>query len=212
MKAVKSKFGILIALLLCVTIVGTCTFLDHPTDTSPHPVDTTFVHQWKQEKLQLQKQYEKKIASLQTQKDSLQSIASEKKKALAVYRLKAKSLQEQLTAIIKADTSCSDTIMPIAQNYFAAQAQSDSTCNETIESLEQIVANRDSSIFIHKQVETNLRDLQKEQQLREQLLTEQLNTAYKVQRKKTIQNKFLASGLVFITGFTTTLLITQSLK
>lgn len=216
MQAVKSKFGIIIALLLCVTVIGTCTFLQHPTDTSPHPVqDTAFIHQWKQEKLQLQKQYESKLAAMQNEKDSLRNAVSEKKKTLLKYRSKLKTLQEQLmVSLIKADTSglVSDTIIPIAENYFAAQAQSDSTCNETIQNLEHMVANRDSSIFIHKQIETNLRDLQKEQQLRQQLLTDQLNIAYKVQRKKVIQNKFLAGGLVFITGLTTTLLITQTLK
>lgn len=216
MQAVKTKFGIILALLLCVTVIGTCTFLEHPTDTSPHPSqDTAFIHEWKQEKLQLQKQYENKIADLQTKKDSLQNIVSEKKKVLAIYRLKTQALQSQLKdALVKADTSklVSDTLLPMAENYFEAQALSDSTCIETINSLEQIVANRDSSIFMHKQVETNLRDFQKEQQLRQQLLTEQLNTAYKAQKRKVIQNKFLASALVFVTGFTTTLLITQTLK
>lgn len=212
MKAVKSKFGIIIALLLCVTVIGTCTFLDHAPEKSPRSnLDIAFIRQWKQEKEKLQKQYESKIVKLQSTNDSLQKTAAEKKKALAVYRLKAQSLQEQLkAAIVKADTS--ETIFPIAQNYFDAQAQSDSTCIETIECLTEILANRDSSILLYKKSETNLRDLQKEQQLREQLLTEQLNTAYKVQRRKTIQNKFLAGGLVFITGFTTTLLISQSLK
>lgn len=216
MEAIKSKFGIIIALLLCVTVIGTCTFLEHPTDTSPHSnQDTTFIHEWKMEKLALQKQYESKIADLQSSKDSLQRITIEKKKALNVYRAKAQSLQMQLTvALHKADSIplVADTIIPITEQYFATEAARDSSCNETIKSLEQIVANRDSSIYLYRQSETNLRELQKEQKMREQQLTDQLNTAYKAQRKKVFENKFLACGLVFITGFTTTLLITQKLK
>lgn len=216
MQSVKTKFGIIIALLFCVAVIGTCTLVQHPTDTSPHPIrDNTFVNQWKKEKAELQVKYETKITTLQTQKDSLQNIVREKKKALAVYQNKAIYLQNQLKeALVKANSSrlFSDSLMPIATDYFATQAQSDSSCNETIRALEQVATNRDSSIVMYKQAETNLRDLQKEQALREQLLTDQLNTAYKSQRRKIIQNKFLASSLLLLSGFTTTLLITQSLK
>lgn len=216
MEAVKSKFGILIALLLCVTVIGTCTFLERPGNTSPPPYqDSTFVREWKKEKLDLQKQYETRIADLQTAKDSLQNIANEKKKAMVAYRSEARLLQEQLTRVLsRIDTIpfVADSILPIAENYFATEAASDSSCTETIRSLEQIVINRDSSICLYKKNEANLRDLQREQMLREQQLTEQLSTAYKVQRKKILQNKFLAGGLVFITGFTATLLINQKLK
>lgn len=216
MQSVKSKFGILIALLLCVTVIGTCTLVQHPTDTSPHPnQDTAIVNQWKKEKAELQVKYEKQIVTLQSQKDSLQNIANEKKKILAAYQYKTSVLQNQLKeAIVKADSNCvsADSLMPLANVYFNAEAQSDSACNNAIRALEQVAAKRDSSIIIHRQIENNLRDLKKEQELRVQYLTDQLNTAYKVQKRKSIQNKFLASGLVFIAGFTTTLLITQTLK
>lgn len=134
---------------------------------------------------------------------------------MTAYQAEAKVLQEQLRqALTRIDSVpfVADTILPIAENYFASEAASDSSCTEAIRSLEQIVINRDSSICLYKKNEANQRDLQREQMLREQQLTEQLNTAYKVQRKKILQNKFLAGGLVFITGFTATLLINQKLK
>src|ERR1035437_3073214 len=191
MQSVKSKFGILIALLLCATVIGTCSLVQHPTDTSPHPTqDNTFIKQWKTEKAELQKKYEAKISTLQTQNDSLQNILSEKKKVLASYRFKAEYLQTQLKEVlVKVDSSrlFPDSVMPIATNYFDAQAQSDNSCDSTIQTLEQITANRDSTIVLYKQAESNLLDLQKEQEARIQSLTEELNTVYKSQKRKTVQ-------------------------
>lgn len=216
MQAIKSKIGIIIALLACVCLIGTCSLLKHPTDTSPHPnQDSTFFNQWKAEKLAVQKEYARQLKNLQSAKDSLQAVVNEKKTTLSVFRLKAKSLQEQLAqAIYKADSIpyVADTILPYAKQYFAMEAAKDSTCNETIRSMEQIAANRDTSIYLYRQTEKNLRELQKAQKLREQQLTDELNTAYKTQRKKITENKFLACGIVFLTGFTTTLLITQHSK
>lgn len=216
MQSVKSKFGILIALLLCATVIGTCTLVQHPTDTSPHPTQgNAFINQWKKEKAELQKKYEANIASLQTQNDSLQNILSKKKKVLASYRFKAEYLQTQLKEVLeKVDSSrlFPVSVMPIATNYFEAQAQSDNNCDSTIQTLEQITANRDSTIIIYQQAESNLLDLQKEQEARIQNLTEELNTTYKSQKRKIVQNKFLASALLMLSGVTTTFFINQNLK
>lgn len=214
----KTTFGRLLiafALFALIVSIGTCTFTNHAKPPELHPESDSIASIWKNEKVQLQVQYHRQIAKLQSGKDSLQGVVTEKKKILSAYRSQTALLEDQLKSFIaNADSGyvLSDSIKPLSDKYFAAQAESDSTCDSTISTLEQIVANRDSSILLFQKSETNVRDLQREQELRNQLLTEELNTAYKSQKKKIIQNKFLAGGLIFISGFTTTLLIKQTLK
>lgn len=215
MKAPFKRLLIAFALFTCIVSIGTCTLRDQPKQPDKHPESDSIASLWKKEKLQLQVQYHKQIDKLQSDKDSLQSVVLEKKKALFTYRNKAALLEDQLKNVIaNADSGyvLSDSLKSLAYDYFATQAINDSTCDSTINTLEQIVANRDTTIVLFKKSEKNMRDLQREQELRNQLLTEELNTAYKVQKKKILQNKFLAGGLIFISGLTTTLLIHQTLK
>lgn len=70
-----------------------------------------------------------------------------------------------------------------------------------------MVAVRDSElVFINKSFKS-ITDFSKEQLLREQQLTNELNTALKALRKKRIQNKIWAGGMLFISGVATTLFI-----
>lgn len=214
----KTTFGRLLmafALFALIVSIGTCTFTNHAKPPQLHPESDSIASLWIKEKQQLHVQYHQQIEKLQSGKDSLQRIVTEKKKILSVYRNQAALLEDQLKSFIaNADSGyvSSDNLKPLSDRYFAAQAENNSTCDSTISTLEQIVANRDSSILLFQKSETNMRDLQREQELRNQLLTEELNTAYKSQKKKIRQNKFLAGGLIFISGFTTTLLIKQTLK
>jgi hypothetical protein len=160
-------------------------------------------------------QYHSEIAKLQKSKDSLQKIVSEKKIAMSAYRFKINYFQKQLKeALEKKDSTqlVGDSILPIVDSLFLSQKQNDTSCDETIEVLQSIVANRDSSIEFQKSIEINLKELQLEQELKNQSLTAQLNKAFKDQRKKTRQNKLLSGGLLILTGITTSLLISNSLK
>jgi hypothetical protein len=215
MKSLKSKLGIIVAALLCVLLIGTCSLVQNVRDKVPELPQETILNQWKKEKQELQNKYEDQLAELQLANDSLGSVVAEKKKSLRIYQRKTSYLEAQLkTAIAIADSSRLGELhlTPLAENYFAVQNLSDSTCNETIHALEQVVANRDSAVFILRQKENGLREIQKEQELRNQYLTDQLNTAYKEQKRKIRQNKLLAAGLIFLSGFTTTLVIKQTLK
>lgn len=215
MKAPFKRLLIAFALFTCIVGIGTCTLREKPKQPDKHPESDSIASLWKKEKQQLQVQYHKQIDKLQSDKDSLQTVVIEKKKALSTYRNKAALLEDQLKYVIaNADSSyvMPDSLKSLAYDYFAAQALNDTSCDSTINTLEQIVANRDTTIVLFKKSEKNMRDLQREQELRNQLLTEELNTAYKVQKKKILQNKFLAGGLIFISGLTTTLLIHQTLK
>jgi hypothetical protein len=215
MQSVKSKIGIIIAAFLCVLVIGTCSLVRDTKDKVPQPIQDTMLSYWKKEKQQLQLKYEGQITALEASKDSLQTLVTEKKKALFVYRRKAAILEDQLRqAITKVDSSrvFQDSLSPLANEYFDTHSQADSSCDSIVRSLEQIAANRDSAIVIFRQKENVSRELQKEQELRNQILTEQLKTAYKEQKRKVKQNKLLAVGLIFLSGLTTSVLIQQSLK
>lgn len=72
---------------------------------------------------------------------------------------------------------------------------------------ENLVAIRDSEIVICNRSYSQLKDFIDEQARREQKLTEDLNTLLKQQKKKRLQNRLLAGGMLFISGIATTLFI-----
>jgi len=66
---------------------------------------------------------------------------------------------------------------------------------------------RDSEIVICNNAYSGLKDLVKEQAMREQQLTQSLNEALKQQRKKRLQNRFLTGGILFVSGLATSFII-----
>lgn len=222
MKITMNKAGFLTIILVSIALFATCEFTKQiaATDNPIETADTVFLSQWRREKLEKVKligTYEAKLTKLQKDNDSLKKVVADKKENLAAYRLKEKILQEQLKSkVSKADTGYAaiarDSIPQIVDSLLLASQQNDTACDETIHELENQVANRDSAIFLHKRVEINLRDLQEEQQLQNRYLTEKLNTVFKNQRKKSRQNRILAGGLLILSGITSSVLLTQSLK
>ena len=220
METSKIKNGIIVLLFICIGIFATCEFTKQLQQTAdPTSQDTLFLSQWrreKQEKLDLIATYEKELTRLQHDNDSMQVLVTQTKTITSAYRFKAKHFEQQLreaiASVVPKDSLTVDSISPILDSLIIAHNQSDTACDVTINVLEMMVASRDSSILFHKQIENNLRDIQKEQELRNKYLTDQLNTAFKSQKKKSRQNKLLAGGLLILSGITTSLLLTQSLK
>lgn len=219
MKTETIKTGIIAVLFLCAAFLATCEFSRPPVVETTPLQDTIFLSQWrreKKEKLDLIASYESKLSRLQHKRDSLQTLVSVSKTSISGYRLQAKQFENRLKVAIAVvatkDITVNDSIGPILDSVLIAHVQSDAACDTTIHLLETLVANRDSSLIFQKQIETNLRDLNKEQELRTQTLTEQLNLAFKVQRKKSRQNKVLAGGILILSGITTSLLLTNSHK
>lgn len=73
--------------------------------------------------------------------------------------------------------------------------------------MEKMVAVRDSQILICNQSYNEVKELIREQEQREQQLTEDLNTALKQLKQKKFQNKLLAAGMLFVSGIAATLYI-----
>jgi hypothetical protein len=219
MQTSKIKNGIIVLLLACICILTTCEFLKPSAQEITPLQDTLFLNQWRGEKkakLEVIASYENKITRLQNEKDSLQNVVSESKKSISAYRFKAKhfegQLRETIAKVVQKDTLNSDSISPILDSLIVVHDQSDTACDTTIQVLETIVANCDSSMLFQRQVVGNLRDLNTEQEIRNKYLTNQLNIAFKNQRKKNRQNKVLAGGILILTGITTSLLLTQTLR
>jgi hypothetical protein len=203
------------AVLIFIVCIGTCTLNQTNPDKPPALIDTTFVGKWKAKKEFLLKRYDEELTKLQTQNDSLKNEVGFKKKQLFVVQSKSSVLESRLKAFAeKLDSShaYTENLNPLVDSLAYAQTQSDSTCNQTVRALEQVVANRDSSISVYKNETATLRDLRKEQADREQLLTEQLNIAFKTQKRIALKGKFLSAGLVLLSGFTSALLINQHIK
>ena len=203
------------AVLICIVCIGTCTLNKTIPDKPPAIIDTTFVGKWKAKKEFLLKRYDEELIKLQTENDSLKGEVGLKKKLLFVYRSKSNVLENRLKVFAKKLDSSrvyAESLSPLADSLVNAQTLNDSTCNQMIRALEQVVANRDSSISVYKNETATLRDLRKEQADREQLLTEQLNIAFKNQKRIALKGKFIAGGLILLSGFTSALLINQHIK
>lgn len=216
MEKSEVKSSLIVVLALVVILLGTCE-VNHRLNTNRNvPQTDTLAHSlYRAEKQHEIELYRDKISRLQEQKDSLYLLVAVKKNAFFSVRPKVKHYQSQLQEqLSKPDSVCldRDTLKSLADSLIVYQQQADTACVETIHSLEQVVANRDSSISIQKFVETNLKDIQRQQDLKAQYLTEQLNTALKAQRKKARQNKLLSGGILLLSGITTAVLLPQYLK
>jgi hypothetical protein len=73
--------------------------------------------------------------------------------------------------------------------------------------MESMIAIRDSQIILCERSYQEIKDLSLEQSRREQKLTDDLNVALKQLKRKRLQNKVLAGGMLFVSGIITTLYI-----
>ena len=78
--------------------------------------------------------------------------------------------------------------------------------------MEKMVAVRDTQLLICNQSYREVKDLIREQEQREQQLTENLNLALKQLKQKRFQNRLLAAGMLFVSGIAATLYIKSAIK
>lgn len=214
MRKVFRNLGIGFGIFALIVFMGTCVF-NYKETPPPIQPDNSYVKVLKAHQTILDSAYQKQYLLLKREKDSLIHLVSEKKKALAIYRYKSNELEQQLrTVIVKADSSkvLNDSITPLADLYFTIQHEKDSACNESIRALEVVGFRQDSVIMFQNLEKDNLRALQKEQEQKEIYLTKQLNTAYKQQKRDVLKSRVLTGTLILISGFTSALLINQTLK
>lgn len=111
-----------------------------------------------------------------------------------------------------------DTIFPPDTSLINSLKEQITSTNESTDSLiinyerkdslmQFMVAIRDTQIVLCNRSYLEIKNLTQEQMLREQKLTEDLKTILKQQKRKRVQNKILAAGMLFVSGITTTLFI-----
>lgn len=210
----KGKLLLVGSLVLLMLSIFTCNYQRKQIAKSlAERQDTTIFNSLKAAHLKIQKGYTAQLDKLNKTNDSLGKEVKINKRELAVYKAKANYLRDELKVkATRSDTNNCDVIKNIALRYIEANNQTDSLCTETIKSLEAVIANRDSSVVTHHNLENDLRELQREQDLRAQYLSEQINVFHKQLKRKVRQNIFLKGGLFVVTSVSTALLISQAIK
>lgn len=160
--------------------------------------------------------YKDAFESLKTHSDSLQKELSFTQSKLKTTKFKLNQSQIALVALAekKSDTLSFEQLLndcdSLKQQTLAYVAWVDSTqsiYDSNISQLENLVATKDSQVVICQASYLQIKGLLDENLERERKLSEDLNTAYKSQRRKVLQNKLLAGGMLILSGIATTLYI-----
>jgi len=136
---------------------------------------------------------------------STSALLADNKELLIAERRKVMTLTKQLRA--GADSLLADSLWN--QSVLLNSATDSIICNyETRDSvMQQMVALRDTQLILCDQSYQDVKGLIREQEQRELQLTTDLNTALKENRKVRLKNKFLAAGILFVSGLATTIYI-----
>ena len=197
MKQIISAF--IIGIVVCFIAVKSCNDKPHQVNIAEIKKDIKFennqidnAHKKYQQQI---KQYELKTDSLSKQNKDLSFRLNTARKLL-------KQQQTKVVSIIPSDTLKQEVLVlnGLTNNV-------DSLCTESINILNQSIAIRDTQLTFCNRNYQSLFDLQKENRIREQQLTDELKVAYKQNKRKRFESKMLSAGLMIMTGITTTLFI-----
>lgn len=172
------------------------------------------------EKLEyIDKNYNTVFDSLEFRSDSLETVLAQTKSKLKAAKLKQNESQITISILANKETDSLNMVEQL-RDCDSLKAQTlayvnlvDSTnylYEATIFQLQNLVATKDSQIVICNNSYLQLKGLLDENLVRERKLTDDLNTTYKSQRKKVLQNKLLAGGFLFLSGIATTLYINSN--
>lgn len=160
--------------------------------------------------------YREAFTLLKVHSDSLERVLNKTQKQLIATKIKLEQSKFNVVSLIEKDTSglsvqqklndC-DSLKEEVSDYVFWVDSTQSNYETTIIQLHNIVAVKDSEIVVCQISYTQLKSISDDNLKRERKLTEDLETAYKQQRKKQIQNKVLAAGFLVLSGLTTSLLI-----
>lgn len=202
--------ALITGLFLCLT---TC---QPPSVKKP---DKTIVKAAKKEISVLNKNYQKEKALLEFHADSLQKELDQATKKLGITKRKLEQSQSKLLALAHDTSNLSserqencDSLREEVIQYTALVDSAQSQYESKLTGLQEMVATKESETYICNLAYDSLRSISEQNLERERQLTKDLQTAFKVQRRKTIQNKLLAGGLLILSGITTTLYINTTLK
>lgn len=164
----------------------------------------------------IDKNYKALFDSLKIHSDSLENELIGLQYKLKIAKVKLNQSQIKVVTLAKKDTDSlsvaerltdCDSLKAQTLVYVNLVDSTRSIYDSSISQLNNLVAIKDSQIVICAAAYTQLKNLMEENLIRERKLSDDLNTAYKVQRKKKLQNKILTGGILLLSGITTTLYI-----
>jgi hypothetical protein len=160
--------------------------------------------------------YQNAFINLKVHSDSLERVLNKTQKQLIATKIKLEQSKFNVVSLIEKDTAgvsveqqmndC-DSLKEEVLDYVFWVDSTQCDYETTITQLHNIVAIKDSEIVLCQISYTQLKSISDDNLQRERKLTEDLETAYKQQRKNRIQNKVLAVGFLILSGVTTSLLI-----
>jgi chromosome segregation ATPase len=194
-----------------ILLLGTCS--DNPQTSGP---DKVAIEKTEKQVSSIDTHYQNAISQLQKHSDSLQSELIRTQEKLKIVKFKLNQSQFNVVRFVKKDTvgesiaqqmnDC-DSLKQEVEEYVQYVDSTKIIYESNISELQTLVATKDSELVVCKSSYENLQNIVAENLQRERQLTDDLQTAFKQQRKKVIQNKLLAGGFLLLSGLTTTLFI-----
>lgn len=164
----------------------------------------------------VEKYYQNAFINLKVHSDSLERVLNKTQRQLIATKIKLEQSKFNVVSLVERDTSglsvqqklndC-DSLKEEVSDYVVWVDSTQNGYEAEIRQLTNIVAVKDSEIVVCQISYTQLKSISDDNLQRERKLKEDLETAYKQQRKNRIQNKFLAAGFLILSGITTSLII-----
>ncbi len=207
-----------VPLVILFTALITGLFLSLSTCNSEEKVkpDKTEIIKASEKAESIDTSYKIAFESLKTHSDSLQKELNVSQSKLKATKFKLNQSQTALVALAEKQSDTlsfeallndSDSLKQQTLAYVAWVDSTQSIYETNLVQLQEMVATKDSQIVICTASYAQLKGLLDDNIERERKLTEDLNTAYKSQRRKVLQNKLLAGGMLLLSGIATTLYI-----
>jgi hypothetical protein len=209
------KRNIIIGLIIAAVMLGAFVLFDK-SPTSPQSLKPDKEQLVKDEKTVglIDKNYTLAMNHLKEHGDSLEAELKITKEKLSAAKFLLGQTEISTVRLAEKDTSHETVRQKITDCdslkkqvlLFAGKVDSTQGLYDcAVSRLESMVATKDSEIVVCRSSYTELKSLMDENLMREQKLTEDLQTAYKQQRRKTLQSKLMAGGFLIMTGIATSL-------
>lgn len=206
-----------IVILITALCIGLFLLLNTCSNDTEHlKPDKTQTEKAEQQVSLIDSHYQDAFTLLKSHSDSLEKVLNKTQKQLIATKIKLEQSKFDVVKLVEKDTSglsieqklndC-DSLKEEVSDYVFWVDSTQSDYETTIKQLTNIVTVKDSEIVVCQISYTQLKSITDDNLQRERKLTEDMETAYKQQRKNRIQNKFLAVGFLILSGVTTSLII-----
>jgi len=210
-----------IVILITAVVTALCLFFLDTCNPNPKKIkpDKTQLIEAEKKVSSVDKHYTSAFALLKKQSDSIENELYNTQYKLKIAKMKLNQSQFKVMALAnKSDDTLStkerltdcDSLKAATLNYVARVDSVNCLYEKNISELNDLVATKDSQIVICRSSYDAMKNLTEENLKRERTLTDELNTAYKVQKRKRLQNKILGAGLLILSGITSTFLINST--